>query len=132
MKQTCLILLMLASLAACRPNQNSGVHDRDSFLDPKMLVVSKDDWSVQMALRNDTLYRDTEKHLIEEEKKSQREAEEWIQYMIDNKLVMPPVLFYYKEPGVVETKTLRYIEFKRYIEIVKDSVRNQIEREKEN
>ena len=129
MRQTRLLFLIVFSLAACKPNQNSSKASQYGRLDPKRLVVSKDDWSVQMALRNDSLYMDTEKYLMEDEKKSLKEAEEQIQSMIDNKLVVPPILFYYKEPGVVETKTLTYVEFKRYIEIVKDSVRNQVERE---
>lgn len=121
----CWIILILFS---CTAKQSSESIITANRIDPKALVVSKEDWLVQIALRDDSVFRDMEDFLIEEEGMTLSEAEGEIQFMIDNKLLIKPSLQLYTQEGL-KLEYFSYVEFKYYIKIVRDSVKNQIARE---
>ena len=58
-----------------------------------------------------------------------KQAEDEIRFMIDNKIVYRPTLEYYDSLGRIQLLTVKYSAFKRYIDIIKDSVNSQIEKD---
>jgi hypothetical protein len=118
------MILLVVLWTQCATNQKpkKGGETTHQTLD---LVVNKDDWAVKTALMNDSIYTEIEKYLMDEKKMNLERAEDEIQSMIDNKLVDKPTLNYYDSNGELQMKVFKYTEFKRYVSIVKDSVKKQ-------
>lgn len=118
------IIKVIALIVLFNCQGNSTKKDIEDLPNPEYLIYSAEDYSVQVALENDSIYYITESYLKNVEDATTKEAEELIQTMIDEKLLPIPRLAYYQE-GKVISKKFTYVDFKKYIEYIKDSVAKQ-------
>lgn len=119
--------LILILLFNCQGKNSENQNKNKGLPEPARLIYSADDWSVQLALENDSIYDATESYIINEDNVSQDEAEKFIQKMINEGLLPKPQLSYLDEDYTRESIELEYVDFKRYIQFIKDSVAKQPE-----
>lgn len=93
-------------------------------IDPRALNVHPEDLSVLLALQSDTLYRALEDSLIQYKGFTPKEAEMTIQALIDERSLAKPFISYFDEDGRQYMEP-PYKYFKKYMDIVKDSLRGK-------
>jgi hypothetical protein len=122
-----LFSIALIILFSCQGNKVPSAEineEQHKEIDPRSLVVHHEDLSVLFALQSDSLYRVLEDSLVRFKGFTLNEAEQTIQALIDERSLMTPVISFYGDEGR-ESKELSYLSFKKYIAIVKDSVRGK-------
>lgn len=118
------IAIIFISICCNRNGVKTQNFDSKFKYDPKNLLIYYDDIEIQDQLRFDTLYLEIEELLVSEDSLTLQQAEQQVQTMIDEKLIPEPSLTFVSGPRrnsyVVDYKT-----FKKYMMILKDSLRKQ-------
>lgn len=108
-------LIMCVFVIGCERSSNS--HPTEEAKDS--LITDINDFSVQQALHQDSIYEETLLTLKVDEKMTEEDAVKFLKTMINSNLLPAPQIIYYDNEGKLQMKQVSFEEFRKYIAIVR-------------